>query len=116
MCLWEVILHIRGSNNPGAAVDQAIDSVYARHGTCEMRSVMNELSEACDREYHEVMAAEVFDGSFDWEWCHNWLRTRVNWDPTGDDLPQLIEANRFIAANSWSARSAERREGKECVS
>src|SRR3546814_21144232 len=69
------LLHIRGSNNPGAAVDQAIDSVYARHGTCEMRSVMNELSEACDREYHEVMAAEVFDGSFDWEWCHNWLRT-----------------------------------------
>src|SRR3546814_10005601 len=38
MCLWEVILHIRGSNNPGAAVDQAIDSVYARHGTCKMRS------------------------------------------------------------------------------
>src|SRR3546814_19078226 len=99
MCLWEVILHIRGSNNPGAAVDQAIDSVYARHGTCEMRSVMNELSEACDREYHEVMAAEVFDGSFDWEWCHNWLRTRVNWDPPGADL-----------------RSAERRVGKGWVS
>ena len=91
MCLWEVILHIRGSNNPGADVDQAIDAVYGRHGTCEMRSAMNELSEACDREYYQAVAAEQFDGSFDWEWCHNWLRTRVNWDSTGDDLPTLIE-------------------------
>src|SRR3546814_21030390 len=92
MCLWEVILHIRGSNNPGAAVDQAADSVYARHGTCEMRSVMKELSEACDREYHEVMAAEVLEGSCDWEWCPNWLWTRGNWCPTGDAIPPMLEA------------------------
>src|SRR3546814_13894691 len=48
MCLWEVILHIRGSNNPGAAVDQAIDSVYARHGTrSEERRVGNECGSTC---------------------------------------------------------------------
>src|SRR3546814_14841478 len=44
MCLWEVLLQIR-SNNPRDAIEKAMNAVYTRHGTCEMRNVMAERSE-----------------------------------------------------------------------
>lgn len=89
MCLWEVLLQIR-SNNPRDAIEKAMNAVYTRHGTCEMRNVMAEFAEDCDREHHQAAVAKSFDGSFDWEWCPTWLRTRLTWDPTGEALPTLI--------------------------
>src|SRR3546814_7503153 len=68
MCLWEVLLQIR-SNNPRDAIEKAMNAVYTRHGTCEMRNVMAEFAEDCDREHHQAAVAKTFDGSFDWEWC-----------------------------------------------
>src|SRR3546814_19056813 len=55
LCLWEVILHIRGSNNPGSAVVQAHDSGNHRHGTYEMRRVMTELDRNNVRKGNRVL-------------------------------------------------------------
>lgn len=91
MCLWEVILYVRASKKADEtdAFHLAVEATYEQHGTCAMRSAINDLSEACDREYGVAATAEEFDGSFDWEWCPNWLRTRVTWDETGEELPKV---------------------------
>jgi hypothetical protein len=92
LCLWEALLHIRATNNPDDVtdIDTAIEAVYRHHGTSEMRRAMYDLSEACDREYTAAAMEGHFDGSFDWEWCPDWLRTRVHWDPDGKEFPAVL--------------------------
>src|SRR3546814_17032980 len=61
MCPWEVLLQIR-SNNPRDAIEKAMNAVYTRHGTCEMRNVMAEFAEDCVSEHNHDAVADRKSG------------------------------------------------------
>lgn len=88
MCIWEALLELR-SKDEKRPICLAMDRTFERHGSCAMREAISNLAEACDSDWYAAYQTSEFDGDFDWEWCPNWLETKVRWDPTGEALPKL---------------------------
>ncbi|QAY80435.1 hypothetical protein [Sphingosinicella sp. BN140058] len=92
MCLWEEVLKvISGHSGAPSAIRALILAASHNHGACALRDAVQAFAERCDLEWSAAHESGTFDDSFDWEWCPAWLATRVEWDPSGVDLPRVKE-------------------------
>jgi hypothetical protein len=87
MCLWEAVIEICSIDDD--PICAAITATRNHHGTVALREAIAAMVPACEAAWRRAEREDGYDEPYDWEWCPSFIRTHVEWDETGHNLPRL---------------------------
>lgn len=77
-CLWEAALDLKASKTP---TGETVRRYFEANGTANVRLEVCQLASDCETAWRALSEDEQDKaGAFDWEFCPDWLASRMSWN------------------------------------